>query len=63
MYVDDVLDSCETVEEAQKLRQQLSELVEGAGFKLRKWASSNEVSVIEDIAPEDRLSTLEITGE
>ena len=61
MYVDDVLDSCETVEEARKLRQQLSELVGGAGFKLRKW-SSNEVSVIEDIPPEDRLSSLEITG-
>ena len=60
MYVDDVLDSYETVEEARKLRQQLSELVGGAGFKLRKW-SSNEVSVIEDIPPENRLSSLEIT--
>ena len=39
IYVDDVLDSCETVKEAQKLRQQLSELVGGAGFKLRNWSS------------------------
>ena len=59
MYVDNVLDSCDTVKEAQKLRQQLSEPVGEAGFKLRKW-SSNKVSVIEDIPPADRLSSLEI---
>ena len=41
MYVDDVLDSCETVESAQHLRRQLSALLAMAGFKLRKW-SSNE---------------------
>ena len=59
MYVDDVLDSCDIVKEAQKLRQQLSELVGDAGFKLRKW-SSNKVSVIKGRPPADRLSTLEI---
>ena len=60
MYVDDVLDSCETTENAQQLRRQLSELLALAGFKLRKW-SSNEPVVIEDIPFEDRLSTLEIS--
>ena len=50
--VDDVLDSCDTVKEAQKLPQQLSELIGDAGFKLRKW-SSNKISVIEDIPPAD----------
>ena len=59
MYVDDVLDSCETVESAQHLRRQLSALLAMAGFKLRKW-SSNEPVVIEDIPKEDRLPTLEL---
>ena len=59
MYVDDVLDSCETVESAQHLRRQLSALLTMAGFKLRKW-SSNEPVVIEDVPKEDRLPTLEL---
>ena len=59
MYVDDVLDSCETVESAQHLRRQLSALLAMAGFKLRKW-SSNEPVVIEDVPKEDRLPTLEL---
>ena len=57
MYVDDI---CDTVKEAQKLRQQLSELVGDAGFKFRKW-SSNKVFVIEGIPPANQLSSLEIT--
>ena len=60
MYVDDVLDSCETSQSAQQLRRQLSELLALAGFKFRKW-SSNEPIVIEDIPLQDRLSTLEIS--
>ena len=59
MYVDDVLDSCETVESARHLRHQLSTLLAMAGFKLRKW-SSNVPVVIEDIPKEDRLPTLEL---
>ncbi|XP_078355671.1 uncharacterized protein LOC144640376 [Oculina patagonica] len=59
MYVDDVLDSCETVEGAQHLQRQLSDLLAMAGFRLRKW-SSNEPVVIEDIPKEDRLPTLAI---
>ena len=62
MYVDDLLDSCETVQRACHLRRQLSDLLAKAGFKLRKW-SSNETAVIEDIPIEDRLSTLEIGKE
>ena len=57
MYVDDVLDSEETVEDAKLLRRQLSELLDNAGFKLRKW-SSNEIKVIEDVPPKDRLSSV-----
>ena len=59
MYVDDVLDSLETVESAQHLRRQLSALLAMANFKLRKW-SSNEPVVIEDVPKEDRLPTLEL---
>ncbi len=59
MYVDDVLDSCETVSEAITLRQQTSELVSGAGFSLRKWMS-NEADVIKDVPVEDRLPGLEL---
>ena len=55
MYVDDVLDSAETVEDAKLLRSQLLELLDKAGFKLRQW-SSNKIKVIEDVPPKDRLS-------
>jgi hypothetical protein len=58
MYVDDVLDSSETIESAQDLRRQLSDLLGLAGFRLRKW-SSNEPSVAES----DRLSVVEINKE
>jgi len=59
MYVDDVPDSCETVESAQHLCRQLSTLLAIADFKLRKW-SSNVPVVIEDIPKEDWLPTLEL---
>ena len=62
MYVDDVLDSCETVEEAKNLRHQLSDLLSMASFKLRKW-SSNETAVLEDVPVEDRQPSLEIREE
>jgi hypothetical protein len=62
MYVDDLLDSSETVESAQNLRCQLTSLLASAGFNLRKWAS-NETAVIESIAPSDRLSTLDFGKE
>ena len=60
MYVDDVLDSFETIEEACSLRRDLSEVLSDAGFKLRKWLS-NETSVIADVPIEDRVSGVEIS--
>jgi hypothetical protein len=57
MYVDDVLDSCETIPEAKDLRRQTTELLSGAGFTLKKWMS-NEVDVIEDVPADDRLPGL-----
>ena len=62
MYVDDVLDSCETVEEAKNLRHQLSDLLSMASFKLGKW-SSNETAVLENFPLEDRQLSLEILKE
>jgi hypothetical protein len=62
MYVDDVLDSSETIESAQDLRRQLSDLLGLAGFWLRKW-SSNEPSVVASIPESDRLSAVEINKE
>ena len=57
MYFDDVLDLAETVQDAKLLHCQLSELLDKEGFKLRKW-SSNEIKVIEDVPPKDRLSSV-----
>ena len=63
MYVDDLLDSTETVETAQHLQNQLSDVLAMAGFNLRKW-SSNEAAVIENVPVSDRLPTIDInTGE
>ncbi|XP_058448668.1 uncharacterized protein LOC131428639 [Malaya genurostris] len=39
-YVDDVLIGADSPEEAQQLRQQLSEIFASGGFHLRKWASN-----------------------
>ena len=60
MYVDDVLDSCETVKEACSLRNDLSDVQSDAGFKLRKWLS-NEPSVIVEVPVEDRAQGVEIS--
>ena len=59
MYVDDVLDSVETIAEAKEVRKQTTDVLAGAGFALRKWMS-NLVEVIEDIPVEDRLPGLQI---
>ena len=61
MYVDDLLDSSETVESAQHLQRQLSDMLAIAGFNLRKW-SSNEAAVIENIPVGDRLPAIEINN-
>ena len=48
MYVDDLLDSTETVQSAQQLQSQLTDMLSMASFNLRKWAS-NEPEVIDSI--------------
>ena len=57
MYVDDVLDSRETVEEARELQKQLSTVSKNGGFDLRKW-SSNQPSALVDIPAAERFSTI-----
>ena len=43
MYVDDLMDSCETIPEAKDLRSQTTELLSSAGFTLRKWISKSQL--------------------
>ena len=59
MYVDDVLDSTETTQAAIVLRQQLSQMLGGTGFALRKWLS-NEAEVIRDVPVDERLPGVDI---
>ena len=54
MYVDDVLDSRETTQEAKNLRRELSDMLSGAGFDLRKWLSLKKFQVTID-CPEWKL--------
>ena len=60
MYVNDLLDYCETVRDAQNLQSQLSNLLALGGFRLRKWASNDDRVLY---VPEDRLPSLEINGQ
>uniref|UniRef100_A0A5S6Q745 Reverse transcriptase domain-containing protein n=1 Tax=Trichuris muris TaxID=70415 RepID=A0A5S6Q745_TRIMR len=41
MYVYNLLDSVDTVEEAKALHQEVTALLNASGFRLRKWASSS----------------------
>ena len=52
-YVDDCLSGASTVEEALRLRRQLTDIIGSAGMHIRKWAS-NCNSVLADIPEEDR---------
>ena len=40
MYVDDLLDSSETVQSTQQLQHQLTDMLSMAGFNLHKWVSN-----------------------
>ncbi|XP_024868764.1 uncharacterized protein LOC112452671 [Temnothorax curvispinosus] len=45
LYVDDVVVSVRTVDQAHALRDQLLSLLRSAGFELRKWASSHPAAL------------------
>jgi hypothetical protein len=54
-YVDDLLSGTSTVKEAIKLQQEISSLLQTAGFTLRKWASNH--SKFLDTIPEELQET------
>ena len=58
-YMDDLMPSAPTVDEAKETRRQLTELGDQAGFHIRKWVS-NDVDVIADIKEEDRASEIDL---
>lgn len=65
LYVDDVVTSVSSVEEARELQGQLQLLLRSGGFELRKWASSHP-AVLRDLDPElcsRSLLTFEPSGE
>ena len=65
LYVDDIVASASTVDEARKLRDQLRSLLGGAGLELRKWASSH-TSALEGLKTElcsDSMLTFDSTDE
>uniref|UniRef100_V5GP91 Uncharacterized protein n=1 Tax=Anoplophora glabripennis TaxID=217634 RepID=V5GP91_ANOGL len=41
-YMDDLLSGCGTIEEAKKLKHEISQMLESGGFVLRKWMSSHK---------------------
>lgn len=59
MYMDDIMTSLNTDEEAIRTRDQLIELLGKAGFKIRRWCS-NRAKVLEDVPVEDRVANVNI---
>ena len=58
-YMDDLMPSARTVDDAKDTRKQLTELGDLAGFHIRKWISS-EPDVIADIAEGDLASEIDL---
>jgi hypothetical protein len=54
-YVNDLLSGTSTSEEAIKMQQELSSLLQTAGFPLRKWASNH--STFLDTIPKELQET------
>jgi hypothetical protein len=55
MYMDDNLSSVDSTEEGILLREQLTTLLRGAGFDIKKWCS-NDMRVLQDVPEEDRAT-------
>ena len=58
-YMDDLIASAPTVDDAKDTRKQLTELGDLAGFHIRKWIS-NEPDVIAEIAKGDLASEIDL---
>ncbi|XP_011694053.1 PREDICTED: uncharacterized protein LOC105453629 [Wasmannia auropunctata] len=62
-YVDDLLTGAQTIEQAIEIRQSISQVLESAGFPLRKWAS-NEHAIIHDVPKKDQnLDSVNFTND
>ena len=59
MYMDDIMTSLETDDEAIKARDKLRELLGRAGFNIRRWCS-NGLEVLRDVPVEDRVANANI---
>ena len=59
MYMDDILHSEETVEDAVLVREDLTKVLGGAGFRAQKWCS-NRTEVLEEIPQEDRATRVKL---
>ena len=57
-YMDDLVPSAPTVDDAKETRKQVTELGELPGFHVRKWIS-NELKVIADVGEENRASEMD----
>lgn len=55
MYMDDIMTSVKTHEQAIEVRDQLIELLEKAGFKIRRWFS-NKPKTLSDVPLQDRVA-------
>ncbi|XP_047998344.1 uncharacterized protein LOC125235800 [Leguminivora glycinivorella] len=51
VYMDDILGGADSIEDASKLKQELTDLLRSGGFELSKWTSSSK-EVLQDIAEE-----------
>ena len=58
MYVDDLILSADTIEEAILIRREITEILGEIKMKIRKWAS-NSRDILDTIPPEDRYPTLD----
>ena len=59
MYMDDIFHSEETVEDAVLVREDLTKVLGGAGFRAQKWCS-NRTEVLEEIPQEDRATGVKL---
>ena len=58
LYVDDLILSVDTIEEAILVRKEITDIFGEMKMKIRKWASNND-KILNTIPPEDRYPTLD----
>ena len=58
-YMDDLMPSVKSIEEARTMRKQITELGDKAGFHVRKWIS-HRPEVIQDIPDQDRATEIDL---